>query len=60
MLKQSGNNGSSHEVMEVFRKIVAGCATVHERQRYLNMWKHATSLREAGLPAESSSRAYPD
>ena len=58
MLKQSGHNGSSHEVMEVFRKIVTGCATLHERQRYLNMWKHATCLRESALPADSSSHVH--
>ena len=30
------------EVMEMFRKIVAGCATTADGQRYLAAWERAT------------------
>jgi hypothetical protein len=53
-LKQAVCAESAPEVREVFWKIVAGCATLDERQRYLTIWKHSTSWREAKGSAELS------
>jgi hypothetical protein len=35
------------EVTEMFHKIVAGCATMEDRQRYLAIWERAGEMAPA-------------